>query len=182
MDRENVIMIEISFTEKNKEKVEYLKKEIFRNFSEVEQPDENKIALHECEECRGVRKDFADVKWQEASNQLLEKNYDKLPLFTPQAFNCFLPAFLIYTLNNFDDSFSEVCKFTLYALTPGKSWKDKNGKISNYYIQQFAPFTFTQMDVIYQFLVLAKENPMYMTDITTIERSFDRLKGIKSAS
>ena len=178
------MMIEISFTEKNKEKVKYLKKEIFRYFSEVEQPDENKIALHECEECRGVRKDFADIKWQEARTELLEKNYDKLPLFTPQAFNYFLPAFLIYTLNNFDDSFSEVLRmlFTLYALTPGKSWKDKNGKISNYYIQQFALFTFTQMNVIYQFLVLAKENPMYMNDITSIERSFDRLKAIKSAS
>lgn len=177
-----VVNKEFTFSEENKEKIEYLKNEIFKAFANVEQPAKDNIALHECEECRGVREDFANVRWQEASDELLEGSYDKLPLFSPQAFNYFLPAFLIYTLDNFDDFYSEVCEFTLYALTPEKSWIDEKGEISKWYKQKFAPFTLAQMNLIYQFLALAKENPIYMTNITSIERVFDRLKTIKAAS
>ncbi len=174
---------ENSFIKENKEKIEYLKNEITKAFSETEQPVKNNIALHECEECCGVRKDFACVKWQDASNKLLENNYDKIPLFSPEAFNYFLPAYLLYTLNNFYDEFSEVCEFTLYALTPDKSWKNENGDISSHWIEKFSLFTFAQMSSIYQFLALAKENPIYRyNDANSIERAFDRLREIKAAS
>ncbi len=121
----------ISFVEENREIIDHLKSEIVKAFAEVEQPPKDNIALHECEECRGVRSDFAKVKWRETSSELLERNYDKIPLFSPAAFNYFLPAYLLYTLNNFDDELSDVCDFTLYALTPDKSWKDENGNISS---------------------------------------------------
>ena len=144
-------MNEQSFTEKNKKKIEHLKKEIIRTFSQTKQPDKNNIALHECEECRGLMKDFANVRWQNIKSELLEKSYDKLPLFSSQAFNYFLPSFLTYTLNNFDDEFSNVCEFTLYAVTPDKNWKDKDGKISDYWIEKFSSFTDQQMKVIFNF-------------------------------
>jgi hypothetical protein len=173
---------EILFTQENREIIEHLKNEIIKAFSETEQPAKDNIALHECEECRGVREDFANVKWQEAINELLENNYDKIPLFSPQAFNYFLPAYLLYTLNNFDDEFSEVCEFTLYALTPDKSWRNQNGDISSYWTEKFKLFTFAQMNSVYQFLELAKQNPIYRyNDASSIERAFDRLKEIKAA-
>jgi hypothetical protein len=173
---------EISFIEENKEKIERLKNEIIKAFSETEQPAKDNIALHECEECRSVRKDFANVKWQEASNKLLENNFGQIPLFSPQAFNYFLPAYLLYTLNNFDDEFSDVCGFTLYALTPDKTWKNKNGDISSYWIEKFSLFTSAQMNCIYQFLALAKQNPIYRYDnANSIEKAPDRLKEIKAA-
>ena len=155
-----------------------------RNISnEIEQPAKDNIALHQCEECRGVRKDFANVNWQEVSSELLENNYDKIPLFSPQAFNYFLPGYLLYTLNRFDYEYSEVCEFTLYAVTPDKVWKKENGEISSYWIEKLRLFTFAQMNCIYQFLELARQNPIYKyTDMTSIERAFNRLKEIKAAS
>jgi len=118
---------ELSFSEVNKKQIESLKSSVIQAFGEVESPAKENIVEHECEECCGVRKDFTELKWQKASNELLENNYDKIPLFSPTAFNYFLPAYLLYTLRNFDDDFSDVCDFTLYALTPGKTWKDENG-------------------------------------------------------
>jgi len=173
---------EISFVEENKETIEHLKSEIIKAFAEAEQPAKDNIALHECEECRGVRKDFANVKWQEASNKLLEDNFGQISLFSPQAFNYFLPAYLLYTLNNFDDGFLGVCEYTLYALTPDKSWKNENGDVSSYWTEKFNLFTFAQMNCIYQFLALAKQNPAYKNDTKSIEKAFDRLKEIKTAS
>lgn len=173
---------ETSFIEENKKKIEHLKNEIIKAFSETEQPAKDNIALHECEECRSVRKEFANVKWQEASNKLLENNFGQIPLFSPQAFNYFLPAYLLYTLNNFDDKFSKVCEFTLYALTPNKTWKNENGDISSYWIEKFSLFTFAQMNCIYEFLTLAKQNPIYTyNDANSIERAFNRLREIKAA-
>jgi hypothetical protein len=173
---------ETSFIEENKERIELLGKRIIEAFGKVEQPVWENIALHECEECRGVRKDFVNVKWSKAGDELLEANYDKLPLFSPAAFQYFLPAYLLYTLKNFDDNFSEVCEFTLFALTPDKNWKEENGEISSYWIDKFAAFTVEQMACIYGVLELAGQNPIYQSQTTSIERAFDRLRVIKSAS
>ncbi len=176
------MMDEITFIKENTEKIEHLKSEIFKSFSEVMPPEKDDIAPHECEECKGVRKDFADIKWQKASNSLLEANYDKIPLFSPQAFNYFLSAYLLYTLNNFSDEHSEVCEFTLYAVIPDKDWKNSDGNVSDYWVEKFRPFTFAQMNCIYQFLELAGQNPIYRyNEISSIERAFDRLKEIKAA-
>jgi hypothetical protein len=60
---------EISFIEENKEKIEYLKNEIIKAFSETKQLAEDNIALHECEECRGVRKDFCKYEKRQKQNQ-----------------------------------------------------------------------------------------------------------------
>lgn len=173
---------ETFFIEEHKERIEHLKSEIIKAFNEAEQPAKDNIALHECEECRGVRRDFANVKWQQATAQLLESNYDKIPLFSPDAFKYFLPAYLLYTLNNFDNEFSEVCEFTLYAITPGKEWKDKHGNISSYWINRLSSFNFAQMNSIYQFLTLAKQNPIYKYNERLIEKAFDRLREIKAAA
>ena len=142
---------ENSFVEKNREIIEQLKNEIIKVFAEVEQPAKDNIALHECKECRGVREDFTDVKWQEADDELLETNFGSIPFFSLLAFNYFLPAYLLYTLNNFDKKYSEVCEFTIYALTPDKNWKVKNGNIASYWKEKFSLFTSAQMNVIYRF-------------------------------
>jgi hypothetical protein len=172
-----------SFVEENKEIIAHLRSEIIKAFAEVEQPAKNNIALHECEECRDARKNFTNIKWQEANDKLLESNYDKIPLFSPEAFHYFLPAYLLYTLNNFDDEFSDVCEFTLFAVTPDKSREDESGNVSSYWKEKFSSFTFAQMNVIYQFLELARQNPIYRyNDSSSIENASDRLRQIKTAS
>jgi hypothetical protein len=172
---------EISFSEVNKKEIESLRNTIIEAFCETQPPAKDDLVEHECEECRGVRKAFINIKWQNASDKLLEDNYDKIPLFTPLAFNYFLPAFLLYALGNADDEFSETSDFTLYALTPGKNWKDENGRISAYWIEKFRFFTDAQMNAVYRFLELAGRNPAYADQITSIERAFDRLKAIRAA-
>lgn len=174
-----IVNRKLSFAEENREKIESLKNRIFGAFPDVEQPDRDHVALHECKECCNLTEDFANVKWQKASGELLERNYDKLPLFSPEAFNYFLPAFLIYTLNNFD-SCSEVGEFTIYALTPKKKWNQDG--MASYWIEKFNLFTDQQMEVIYDFLELAKQNPIYEYELKSAgKKIFDRLKAIKAA-
>jgi hypothetical protein len=170
---------EIRFAAANKEKIEDLKRELRDAFSETRPPAGGEIVEHECDECRGIERDFAGVRRPEAPAELIEKNYDKLPLFSAAAFHYFLPAYLLYALEHFDDEFSDVPQFTLYALTPGKTWKDPDGQISSWWIERFRAFTPAQMNLIYRFLELARENPIYRNEIRSIERAFGRLKKIK---
>ena len=71
-----------------------LKQKIVSAFENVLYP-KGDIISHECDECREVRKTFANLAWKTIEPQILENNYDKLPLFSPEAFHFFLPAYLI---------------------------------------------------------------------------------------
>ena len=164
--------------ELDQEQVENLKNQIFKTFADTKQPAKEDIALGDYEQCKEMRNDFAGIKWQEISDELLLKQYDAIPLFTPQAFIYFLPAFLIYTLKNFD-SHSLLGEFTIYALTPDKKWNLDNMK--SYWTERLSLLSNKQMEVIYDFLDLAKQNPIYEYEFNSIgKKIFDRLKVIRA--
>ncbi len=82
--------------------VEALKARVAAAFADVPPPPEGGLVSHPCEECAGVARSFAGLRWGEAGAEVLEENYDKLPLFTPAAFRHFLPAYLLYSLEHFE--------------------------------------------------------------------------------
>lgn len=161
--------------------IENLKSKIFESYAGTKQPAKDDIVSHNCEQCQEMRKDFAGIKWQEVNDELLERNYDKIPLFSPQAFVYYLPAFLVYTLNNFD-SHSVIGEFTIYALTPDKKWNQDEESLS-YWTEKFSFFTDEKMNAVYDFLELSKQNPVYEYEFDSISKKvFDRLKSIKAAN
>jgi len=154
-----------------KEQLETLKLKIIEAFADVPYP-KGVIAPHECDECQDVRKTFAELDWKTIDQQILENNYDKLPLFSPEAFHFFLPAYLIYSLKHFEDKYNEVPEFTIYTLTPDKSLKEN----PTCWQEKFENFTLEQFNLIYDFLDLAKENKEFESFITNIKRGKERLK------
>jgi adenine-specific DNA methylase len=101
------------------EKAHSLKKEIAEAFENVDYP-KGFITDHECEECFGVRKTFLNKNWKQITPEILQENYDKLPLFSPEAFHCFLPAYLIYAIDHIDED-DEVYDFCCYHFMLGKN-------------------------------------------------------------
>ncbi len=163
----------------NLEKIKQLQAEIYHVFGETSYPKNEVLIEHLCDECVGLHQDFAEKKWNEVNEEIIEKNYDNLPLFSPEAFHYFLPAYLLYTLENFE---SDVAEFTLYSIAPDKHWKDKNGEVNDYHKRRFEPFDDAQMNVIHKMLLLYQENPDYYNEFKLIERAFGRLKKIREAS
>jgi hypothetical protein len=134
-----------------KKHLEELKKKINAAFGNVPYPKES-IAPHECDECREVRRIFAGKNWKTIEPEILEENHGKLPLFSPAAFNFFLPAYLIYSLDYFEE-YDTVCEFTIYAVTPdNKAVRER----LEYWQERFEHFTFEQMNCIYEFLDLVR--------------------------
>ena len=117
-------MSDVSFSEEKADEIDQLKNDIKEAFKDLDPPESTNIALHECEECAGVRQAFANLRWQELDEDFLKENFGVIPLFSPEAFRYYLPAYLLYTLENFDDKYSEICEFTLYAITPDNGLMD----------------------------------------------------------
>ena|ERR1051325_810264 len=101
-------------------KIEGLRQKILAAFPKIAPPLPENLTEHRCDECDGVRDDFSGVEWWSADNTLIDENYDDLPLFTPEAFHYYLPAFLLRSLDSFDPD-NEVLQFSVYGLSPTKT-------------------------------------------------------------
>ena len=135
-----------------KNHLEALKKRIRKAFDDVPYP-KGGIAPHECDECREVRETFSNRNWKTISAEVLEENHGIIPLFSPAAFQYFLPAYLMHSLDNFGENYDTVCEFTIYAIAP----ENKSIKMGlAYWQERFANFTAEQLSCIYEFLDLVR--------------------------
>ena len=71
------------------------------------------VAEHECDECLEIRKAFADQSPFGLPAPVLEYHHDSLPMMSPAAFHHFLPAYLIYAIDNPDSLVAQSAWFSL---------------------------------------------------------------------
>lgn len=145
------------------EKFDALRTKISEAFDDVSYP-KGFITEHECEECFGVRKAFLNKNWRDVSPKILQENYDKLPLFSPEAFQCFLPAYLLYSLEHFKED--EVYDFTVYTLMVKCSEIKEN---SEYWKHRFQFFTKKQLYLVYEFMDSAIEESEYKHSVKQLK-------------
>jgi hypothetical protein len=139
-------------------------------FADVPRPAPGGLVQCDCDECAGVAQSFAGLDWRAVGAEVLEENYDKLPLFSPAAFRHFLPAYLLHSLAHFE--YAGVCEYTLYQLTPGRETEAG----AAFYREKFAAFTPEQMGAVYDFLELARRDERFAHHHTSIERGVKRLE------
>lgn len=150
-----------------------LTSEITAAFADVPHPGQN-IAPCNCEECRALQKDlhkdFSGSSWQTLTASFFESHFGDLSLLSPEAFNYFLPAYLVYALQNYNAS--DVWEWTIYTLTPGK----ESENMSEWWRERLRPFTKEQMNVIYQYLDLIRQDPDAYDFYKDIDRGRPRLE------
>lgn len=83
-------------------------------FANVPYPGDDRIADHQnCLECDDVRAHFRGATWFGHSVEELQQYRSALPLFTPEAFQYFLPAFMLVSLEAWHEAddipFSVMC-------------------------------------------------------------------------
>jgi hypothetical protein len=101
--------------------VENLRTCIEAAFTNVEPPKPDNVIEHDCPECRAVRRVFRYEHWRSLKAEKVDWGHDKLSLFTPHAFQYFLPAFMLYSL---DEPSSIVCELLVYSLIAPKENND----------------------------------------------------------
>lgn len=82
-------------------------------FSDVGVPD--RIVSHECEECAEVRATFLGRHWSAMSTADIARHYDSLPLLTPDAYRCYVAAYLKHGIQ---EPQGAVAQFVVYSLDP----------------------------------------------------------------
>ena len=141
--------------------VENLQAKIEAAFSDVEPPSIGNIIAHDCQECREVERTFRNQNWRNIEPEKIEWAYDKLPLFTSEAFLYFLPAFMIYSLREPE---SEVCDFLIYGLTnkkPSDEW----------WQERYSKFSEAQKSVCNLILRWLSLNPEHIYKVEDIEKA-----------
>jgi uncharacterized protein DUF6714 len=133
------------------EEINLLKQEIHKVFPQTEPPSGN-IAPHPCEECTSIRKAFQDEKWWNFSPGLVEDMYDKLSLFTPEAYHYYFPGYLLAGLDDFVP-YSDINEFIIY------SWRvNETADYFESYKERRGLFSPAQIEVVKKYLQMVLEN------------------------
>jgi hypothetical protein len=146
-----------------------LRTRIIDAWDDVGRPTQ-RLVEHECEECQELEMAFANLEWKKVPSDLLRRNFGAQPLFSPEAFHGFLPAYLVYSLENFGKD--EVSEFTIYTLSPGSDIKTN----PTWWQRRFSHFRLNQLSLVYDFLNLTLVEEDLTWDNTAIRRGMDRLK------
>ena len=116
--------------------------------------------------------DFKAKSWMDISPTLLKENYSNLSLFSPEAFHAFIPAYLIHSVENFDDD-DMVSEFTAYAFLPDKLASSDEGH-GNWWKLKLSLFTDEQFALLLAYLDLVEGNDEYF-DRSLMRRCRERL-------
>ena len=145
-----------------------LRQKFLAVFPKTDPPPPERITSHDCEECDGVRDDFRNLKWWSANSELIDDNFDDLPLFTPEAYHYFLPAFLLRALEKFEPD-NLVLQFCIYNLSPTQTPADDPWYSAR--LNQFAP---EEISAISNFLECIRDNEEFYDYHADAERGLDK--------
>ena len=103
------------------EEREALKASIARAFEGVEHPGD--YAIQACDMLDDMDMEGFDNRtweggWRGLPGEFIERRYDELSSFSPDAYRFYLPAYLCYALDAFHDATSLVLPWLLYNLDP----------------------------------------------------------------
>jgi len=103
------------------------------------------------------------------TNKFIKENFDYLPLFSAEEFYNRLPAYIIYSLNNFDPD-NEVCEFTIYGLSPGKDYSE-----NEFWAMRYGLFNKVQLNLVLEFLVLISIDKRFKFIFSQVKRAPERI-------
>ena len=114
--------------------------EIKGAFTDVPHPGDDLMLHPQCMDDNDVEEFYGGIHWHDVPGEIIERNNASLCFFSPEAYRFYLPAYLIWVLNNFATSNSFTLDSTIYSLAPEvapllilrglstRSWKISSGK------------------------------------------------------
>jgi hypothetical protein len=142
-------MTESVITKAERERV---KKLVLEAFDSVPKPE--KIAEHDCEECKELSEYLTDIDWRNMESELIDVVAGDLSLLTPEAFRYFLPACIIKHLDEWLDPYSSVIfPPTIMGLVPTNN--------DDAWFKERYQFNSSQQHVFHEFLKLVRQDPTF---------------------
>lgn len=121
--------------------------EISEAFAEQSPPPSEELLHPNCMDDGDIKDFYGGVRWEDMTEAMIASNYAAPTFFSAQAFRYYLPAYLIWTLNNLD-SVEYVGESILHALNP-----DAAGEIHHDFMKsKYSFFAPSHIAVIKKFL------------------------------
>jgi hypothetical protein len=108
-------------------------------------------------------------RWQDVKPETLMKLHSALPALSPKAFKFFLPAFMVWAIENRFKSDSFTLDSTIYALNPFF-----RGKLNSYAQSKLEGFCKEQVSIIITFLELMASDEGGNADRDSARSALDR--------
>jgi hypothetical protein len=107
--------------------------------------------------------------WETMSSSLIEEGYAAKSFFSPEAFQFFIPAFMIWSIHNLRKSSAFVIDSTIYSLNPYK----RNG-LDDFSISKYAMLSESQKLAIICFLGFIRDNGKGWADTGAASMALDK--------
>lgn len=153
----------------NEEKAMRLKASVEWHFASTKLPIKDRITECDCWECLELRERMSKMSERELDAKTLKSNLT-LSLLSPEAFLFFLPAYVLFSIDNPRDE-SGIYEHTVNVLTPGKD----DDISATFYSLRLRLFTKEQFQVILEFLNWVASDPESFLFYTNIDRGRPRL-------
>ncbi len=134
--------------------METLVREIGEAFAGCAQPSDDELLHPDCMDDVDVLEFYGGVRWQDMTDEMIVYGYAAPTAFSPKAFQYYLPAYLIWTLNNLDST-EYAAESILLALDPGTEAE----MLHDFRKSKFSLFTPAQVAVIKKFLWHVSTHP-----------------------
>src|SRR6266436_3269447 len=117
------------------------------------------ITSCDCEECKDIQQELRHKRWDEIPAEFLDLTCSPM-LLTPEAFNAFLPAYILRALDDLSRH-AVVVEFTVYSLCPGDPQEDGpevGARRVSDLLERARLMSAAQIQAIRAFLVFIQEN------------------------
>jgi hypothetical protein len=128
-------------------------------FSDTSYPGDKNIVEHESLEGDEVLNVFSGKHWKQLTADTIDYHHDILPIISPEAFRFYLPAYLIFTLDNFSSD-SNAVDHTVFGLCPPRP----QNPLFEHFVSRMNVLTLEQKRAVKSFLELVK--PEYKKEVS----------------
>lgn len=122
--------------------------QIHTEFGDLEPPGDDALLHPDCMDDGDIVDFYGNPRWQDLSSEKIVANYAAPSFFSPLAFRYYLPAFLVWTLEN-PDSPEVAGESIIHALDPGTP----NEHLHEFRYSKFQSLTDNQFTVVRNFLI-----------------------------
>ncbi len=125
-------------------------------FPDTMPPESDSLISHNCPDCLKLRDDFQGKTWQEVSNEVIENHTNDLPLFTAEAFNYYVPAYIRHVLE-IEDSYVTTAEFLIHCF-----YTKDDAKQELRHKERMEKFTKEQIGFLTTFLDTLQKDNQYL--------------------
>lgn len=136
-------------------------------FADVSHPGDDALLHPDCMDDGDVAAYYGSIAWRDIPARTIARESASLGFLSATGFQFLLPAYMIWTLRNFDSGWASV-EGTIWALDPGRF----GGPFREHNASQYALLTEAQREAIVAFLKALTKDKELEKDACSVLRSY----------